>query len=196
MKYSQYLILSLIAFTLMGCSKGYKTNSDYDSSINFQQFKTYSWQQGRHGQYRSANDIVDKRVRENIDANLQSKGYTKVTHEAEADFLINYGVTTENRTDIRSYNTNGGYAPGFNYYGAYGTRGSSVGIGYSSGSDTRTIHYKQGTLVIDVILPPKDELIWRGMAEGKMSKKQHSADEREAKINEIISDTMSTFPPQ
>ena len=100
---------------IAGCqSSPVDVSTDYDHTTEFAKLLTYRWYDEPVVEdskpYRHANDIIDKRLRQKIDEDLAAKGIRKV--ENGADFFINYGVTKEKQTDIRSYHTYGGYAPG------------------------------------------------------------------------------------
>ena len=194
----------LAGMLIAGCqSSPVDVFSDYDPAADFASLKTYGWynepviESGKP--FKHANDIVDQRIRINIDANLAGKGFTQ-TGADSADFQINYGVTKEKQMDVRNYHTYGGYAPGFNYYGGYGYgrygRHAGVGLAYNTGvTETQVTYYEQGTLIVDVINPASDTLVWRGIAKGRIQDKL-SAEERDTQIAEIINGIMETFPPQ
>ena len=65
----------------------------------------------------------------------------------------------------------------------------------SSGSDTRTTYYTQGTFILDVVRPVDDKLIWRGTAEGKIQSNKTTAD-REKSAHEVSVAILADFPPQ
>ncbi len=198
MKNLAFLLSSVVAFSLGGCSNNVRYDSDYKSDINFSDFKTYSWHTGNHhntatDQY-FANDIVDDRIKASIENELSSMGYQKVAG-GESDFQVNYSVTTEDKVDIRTYNTYGGFGPDWGYGGFYYSPYYYYGAGYlDSETETRIIPYVQGTFVLDVI-NNDDKLIWRGTAEGKMTKEELSPEERDDKIQEIVGNVLSRFPP-
>jgi hypothetical protein len=60
--------------------------------------------------------------------------------------------------------------PGYSYRGGYGYYGRGYGVAYNTGSETQVTHYKQGTLIIDILDPVTDQLIWRGSADGRLPK--------------------------
>ena len=183
----------LLAAFLSSCANPIKYNSDYKSSADFSQYKTYA----RHApnEYNKAsrtylaNDLVDERIRNGIDQELGKKGFKKVS-ESEADFLVNYSVTAEDKIDIQTYNTYAGVPAGWRYgpamvgspYGYYG-----IGYGYADPEvETRVSQYKVGTFVLDIIHNADDKLVWRGTAEGKLNKDELTPAERDAKIAEIV----------
>jgi len=184
------LFLILIA----GCSNRISTDSDYQASTDFSQLKTYRWRDAANTTTRQANDIVDERIRTNVEKELSRKGYRHVT-QGEVDFLVNYGVTTQEKTDVRSYNTYSGMAPGFSmgYRRGYYRHGYSMA--YSSAPEVRTYHYEEGTFVLDLIDSSTDELVWRGSAEGRLKKNLDLEEKQQAAVT-IIAKVLEPFPPE
>ena len=100
--------------------------------------------------------------------------------------------------DVDTYNTYAGYAPGWSY-GGYSAIGPYryAGIGYSYGpmtTETTVSQYTQGTLVLDIVTPSENLLVWRGIAEGKIDPTA-SQSERTALINEAVGRILDNFPP-
>lgn len=189
------LLPALLGLLLLaGCSNPVKVESDYTPETDFSAFKTYSWYSAALRDPKSLDylggDIFDKRVRYNIDAQLQAKGYV-LNNEGPVDFKVNYDVLTQDRQDINTYNTYGGMAPGFGYYGHYGYGGMGMGMGTTT---TQVVNYKQGQLIVDIVLPEGDTLVWRGTAEGRIPKNA-KPEQREKGTQELIAKILANFPP-
>ncbi len=193
------LILWLSGFYLLSaCTPALNISSDYDTNIDFSSLKNYRWHEPNNFNHSSvqylADDITDQRIRTNVDQQLTKKGYHKLA-SGPVDFLVNYSVTVKDKASVRGYNSYNGYGSGFNYGGRVGTRGSGVSIGYSTGPSTTVNYYQQGTLVIDILDPKTDKLIWRGSANGRLPKEQNQQ-EREKMIKEAVSKILQRFPPE
>ena len=197
MQIKVFLMLATV-YLISACSSPLNITTDFDESINFSTLKYYAWHD--HNQHNQAskqylnNELVDKRIRGNIEQQLASKGFAKKDSGA-ADFIINYTVTIEDKTDIRNYNTYNGYAPGFRYGAGVGSFGSGVSVGYRSGAAPTVTHYQQGILVIDILDPAADKLIWRGMADGRLPKNQTQEDISEL-VQNVVLKTLESFPPK
>ncbi len=186
--------LLAISALLFGCASGVSIDSDHKQGINFSDYKTYRWHdkssetKDYHG-----NDILDGRIHTAVDKELQAKGFS-MTDGENADFSINYSVTTQEKTDIRSYDTYSGMSPGFAM--GYGRAGYRYGysIGYSSAPEVRTVHYEEGTFVIDVV-DGNDKLVWRGSAEGRL-KKNLTVEEKRQQIKDVVAKVLVNFPPE
>ncbi|MEH6552136.1 MAG: DUF4136 domain-containing protein [Pseudomonadales bacterium] len=188
------LILTLCTLVLAACSS-VTVNEDYDSGTDFSKLKTFTWHHTERADPATVNylggDIFVQRLAEAVKSSLTEKGFTFV--KSGADFMVNYDVITEERQDVRTYNTYGGYAPGYGGgYGGYGYSGMHGGMG---SSQTTVTDYTQGTLVLDVIHPGNDTLLWRGTADGRLPKKS-DASKREENMREVVDSIFKNFPPE
>ena len=187
-----YLYALIITIFLSGCSS-LSLSTDYDQKIDFSNFHTYRWHaDNKHNEasLKYLDHIMDQRIRSAIDQRLQLQNYSKST-TGPVDFLVNYSIVVEDKTDIRTYNNYNGMYPGYAYRAGYGYYGG--GVGYGS-SETQVTHYQQGTLIIDIINPKTDQLMWRGSADGRLPQ-ESDKDERDALTQKYVSKILSKFPP-
>jgi hypothetical protein len=114
--YALPLVL-LLAATTNASAQDVRYNFDKDA--NFPSFKTYKWVALKDAP--KLNDLVDKQIKETVDAELAKKGLTKSDSDT-ADLYIGYqaGVGTEKQ--YTSFDSGWGYGPGWGrgYYGAGG----------------------------------------------------------------------------
>ena len=165
------LVLSL---TFTSCST-VKVVSDYDSKTDFSKYQTFAFYKPGIDKA-EISDLDKKRIMREIQANLEAKG---LTISETPDLLISIFTKERQRVDV--YNNSYGYW-GYGYgpwYGGYG--GSSV--------STST----EGTLYIDLIDKPKNELVWQGIGKGDLV--MSSVEKKEARIKEIVSKIMIQYPP-
>jgi len=195
----KYLLSFIIITFITGCSS-LTLDTDYDKSINFSNFKTYRWHSKNEyntasQQYLKVNNLMDQRIRATIEQQLQTQGFNTAESTEKVDFLVNYSVVIEDKTDIQTYNNYNGYYPGFRYGAGFGSYGGNMMVGYSSGPDVQVIHYQQGTLIIDIINPETDQLMWRGAADGRLPKSADRA-EKDKLIQQYVTKILSDFPPK
>lgn len=130
-------------------------------------------------------DIYDNRVRRVIDSSLSERGMVRAD---SADFYVNYDVVTEDRASINSYNTYGGYGPGWGYYPyPYG------GLGMD-GTHTSVYYYTQGTLIIDIIDASSGKLVWRSTAASAVER-QSTPEKKEQTLRKTVEKMFEPFPP-
>jgi len=174
------LTLSLVVFAA-ACGGGTKTTLDYDPSVDFSAFRTYSWMETDG---HAADRLTHDRIVRAIDATLQTKGLELV--ESGGDFAVGYQATTQQRS---SYTTvSSGWGTG---WGRRGWRGSSVGV---STSTTRENVYDVGTLILGLFDGKTKDLAWTGTASDTISAGK-SPQERQDQVTAAVEKMMRDFPP-
>ncbi len=129
----------------------------------------------------ASDDLLQNRIRHALAGALEARGFQIVEPE-QAQLLVSFLVTTENRTRIREYNL------GWSYTHCWRC-GSFMG-----GADIDIDQYTEGTLFIDFIDPASRQLQWRGSATRRLVANRSVA-ERERIINETVKAIVASFPP-
>jgi hypothetical protein len=180
-------VLWLAVALLAGCSSISVTN-DWDTSIDFNQFKTFFMLTNEEP---SINQLIDQRVRAAIVADLTAKGLQQVDDADQADLAFGYRVTTEDRTSFQTvYDGWGAY--GYPYSRRSWYRGSWDGT--LATSTTSQINYTVGTLVIAAFQEDSQTLVWEGTGSGVVNPST-SPEQSTQKINEAVQRIMESFPP-
>ena len=187
-RFSGAILLSLV---LTACGSGISTNSDFDPSVDFSGFHTYSWLPAGNGMDDGAgvagNQLIDGRIRTAIESNLNAKGLRKAS-EGQADISVGYQITAQDRVQYNTVNTGwgGGYG---GYYGGWGGMGMTMGS-----STTYATNYTDGTLIIGIFENSEKKMVWQGTAT-KTIDEGLDAGERTQSINQAVAKTMADFPP-
>jgi hypothetical protein len=150
---------------------------------------TYAWkplsaQETQPGDPRIDNDIFRERMKSVIDANLAAKGL-RLVDPSQAQFLVSYHVGLQERTDVEADTFGAGPVCGW--------RGCIGGFGwgmYGAPLDVRTIHYTEGTVMIDLVDRSSGALAWRAMSEKRVDKQ----DATPAGLNAIVADMVKSLP--
>lgn len=175
----------MVSFLLLGCST-VRVSYDYDTSVDFSAMRTFAWQkdtQAKTGDIRIDDPFLDQRIRTAVEQALQSNGYQK-TDRSSADFLIGYQVGIQQKIKSDDFQTGIGYGVGRR--GRYGTIGIRSGVQVQS--------YDEGMLIIDVLDPENNALLWRGKGTDTLS--DHGGqEEKTKKINEAVEKILTQFPP-
>ena len=190
------LLAFFIATFISGCSS-LSLSTDYDDSIDFSTYKTYRWHvdnEHNSASLKYLDKIMDQRIRSTIDGQLQQQSFARVD-TGTVDFLVNYSVVIDDRVDVHTYNNYNGMYPGYSYRAGYGYYGRGVGVSYSTGAETQVTHYRQGTLIIDIINPKTDQLVWRGAADGRLPK-GGDRKKNDALVQKYVTKILSAFPPK
>ena len=156
---------------------------NFDSQANFASFKTYKWV-ALEGN-RPPNELVEKQIRESIDAELAKKGLTQ-SQSDEADLFIGYQVAVDSEKQYTTYSTGYGYGPGWYGRGWYGAGG-----GMTTGS-TSTILV--GQIALDMYSPAPKTLVWRGVASKTIDTKA-KPDKQKKNLDKAMAKMLKNYPP-
>jgi hypothetical protein len=81
---------------------------------------------------------------------------------------------------------------GVGYGGYYGYRGSMYAAWPMYTNDVSTVRYQVGTLNVDVVDARRKQLVWEGVAEGKLRKE--TMQNPEPAIRSVINQLYQTYP--
>ncbi len=186
-----FLIYSLL--TLSACSNNNKMTikSEY-KSVAFHTFKTYQWyKKSGFDKDGMISQITYDYFKESIEKELKHKQLTKLEN-TNVDFFINVTFKAETQVDVKNYQVYSGIGEGFRV-----TEENEIQQTAMSESKTDYIYYKKGILLIDIIDPTTDKLIWRGTAIKRLPKTFTSSQQRmKDNIDIAVSAVLAKFPPK
>lgn len=165
-------LFGLLAVT--ACSS-IQVNTDYDSSVNFSQFKTYAFMKSGIDNS-TISDLDKKRILKAVEAELTLKGYSKSDHP---QLLVNIFTDSQQNVNVNNYYGGWGYRP-------WGWNPWMYGPGYSSVSVNT-----EGVLYIDILEAQNKELIWQGKGTGYLTSNQKK---KEQKITEFVQKILNELP--
>ncbi len=153
---------------------------------------TYAWAQISDpggGDPRIDNDIMSERLRMAVDNALATKGYRQVD-PARAQVLVAYHIGLREGTDYQA-TAMGGPGPAV----ACGRRGCVGGYGWGAYGapvdvDVQSIHYTDGTLMLDIVDAASGKLAWRGVSQKRVDAK----DADQAQLNAVLIDLTKSLP--
>jgi hypothetical protein len=206
--FSQTLLRTMTALSvsilLVACASGPpKPTVDYKADYNFSTVKKIAFYRNS-GEVIGDNpmqlsDIQRDRIDEALSYALTNRGFEMVTDTSDADLLLSWTLDTQNKTDVRSYQTPtmgmgmgmgrgyGGYYGGYNRYSAYNCWSCAP-----TRTEVSVQNYTQGTFIVDLIDPALKKSVWRGITQSRL-KGQHSEDQ--GKYNAAATAIFATFPP-
>src|SRR6267378_8064448 len=144
---------TLILFLAISCAFGQDVRYNFDKDTNFSKFKTYKWVILKDAP--TANDLVTKQLKDAVDAELATKGLTKIDDDT-ANLFIGYQAGVGQEKQFTSFSSDWGYGGGWYRGGWYGP-GGCMTTGFNS-----TIYV--GQLVLDMYDSANRDLVWRGVA--------------------------------
>lgn len=163
MKLSRVVPILLLVLAV-GCATVITEISyDYDSSVDFASLKTYDWLPGQKTS--TEFELVLKRFKNEVDAQLQAKGFRKTS--SNPDFQI--GLQGSSRTKTSRFQSS------HNYH-------------------SEPFTYKEGTISLDFFDAKTGDPIWRakGVGEGDGS---DTPEQRAKTANKAVTKMLKNFPP-
>ncbi len=191
------LALGLLVATLFlaGCSTTPKADIDFKRDYDFSTTKKIGFYD-RSGEVTGDNplqlsDFQKERIDDALAQELRNRGFEIVDNAAEADLLLSWHLGTQNKTDVRTYETPS-YGMGYGRYGGY-NRYSMYSCWSCSNTEVSVSNYTEGTFIIDMIDPKAGKSVWRSVTQSKLKGKRH--EDEPGEINEAAKLVLGSFPP-
>ena len=165
---------SITIFLDIACTQSLKISYDYDKATPFTSFRTFniSTVEG------AFNEFNQQRIRKSIRQVMTKKGYAEQAVQADLTITAT-GVAADRRTvTARTDFQNGG----LHRYGYWATPALTT---------VSSTHYKEGTLVIDVIESRSRKLVWQAVGTSELYKQPKNPDKT---INKAITRMLEAFP--
>lgn len=166
-----------VALGLLACATTTQVNYDHDPAYDFASLQSWDWM-AEPGQVQGAagvrSPLVEGRIREAIERNLDAKGYQRV-EGGDPDFRVAFFGGADQKLDVRTT---------YDYYG-YRWR--------TAVARTDVRQYTEGTLIIDVVDGERNELVWRGTGVAEVY--ADSPDEVTQQVNQVVTEVLEGFPP-
>jgi hypothetical protein len=184
---------------LSACSSGPpKPELDYNQQYDFAKVRTVAFYKNS-GEVSGDNplqlsDMQRNRIDDAIKVAVENRGFTFLADASEADLLLTWHLATQNKTDVRSYQSASmGYGGGgYGRYGGY-NRYSSYNCWSCSPTQTNVSvsNYTEGTFIVDMIDPELRQSVWRAVTESKLKGEKME----QARTNEAAALIFESFPP-
>src|SRR5690606_36684014 len=97
--------LPFLALMLFASCSSIQVNTDYDSSVNFNEFKTYAFKKDGVDKI-SITDLYKRRILKAIDVEMTAKGYPKSGHP---ELLINLFPYSKDILNVNTFSGGWGY---------------------------------------------------------------------------------------
>jgi hypothetical protein len=182
MKKYQYSILAVAIIVCMyACSPALKVTSDYDKSVNFQPYKTFTLDTIKISQLVS--QLNQNRIINSVKSEMTKKGFTE---SSTPDMLVHVTAIVKNEQSTSSTTDFYGYGGGFRPYLWGGGMGAT---GYTT---YNVQDYKDGSLIIDIVDAKSHNLIWEGIGNEEIDKPSKDPD---AAIAAAVASILAKYPP-
>ncbi len=176
---------------LTGSLGAQQVTRDYDRSVDFSGLKKFGWVQrdtlplfrpdaSEHDPVEDAR--VNRMILDLVKSRLEKKGF--IFDEESPDFLVGYIAVAKFSLGSAEFGvqTQGGPEPSYSGYGHWRPF-------YQTETDANL--KRQGTLMVDVVDPETNKLMWRGTARDTIDDRKKA----EKKVQKAVNKLLSKFPP-
>ena len=169
------VVMGLLLALLVGSvALAQDVTTNFMPGTDFTKYHTYKWVVIEGAE--QPNQIVDAEIKQAIDAQLVTKGLTKVDGD-KADLYVGYQVPISKQQQWNAYGMGGGLRWG----GGMATATSST--------------IAIGTLVLDMYDPTSKQLVWTGRAT-KTLDPNNSQEKKQKNLNNAMKKLLAKFPPK
>jgi hypothetical protein len=173
MKVKSVFVAVAVSLLMTSASFAQQVKTDYDRSVNFSQYKTYSWER-----VQTQDPLWVDRIKSAVDADLAKKGWTLVPSGGNISL-----VAIEATKNQQTLNT---------FYDGFGGGWRWGGFGGLGDATTTTETYQVGTLVLDMFDTQSKKLVWRSSASDTLSDK---TDKNIKNLDKGVEKMLKHFPP-
>lgn len=176
------LLLLLIVAMATGCASSPVVTTDYDRNANFAAYRTFAFAQSLGTDTAGYETLVTHTLKAATRSQMEQRGYTYT--ETSPDLLINFNARLDKQLQVSQ-------TPAMPMM-YYGYRGGFYSNWNGYGNEVRVDQYVEGTLNIDIVDAARKQLVWEGVAVGRVNNKQR--EDRQAAINAVVAEIFSKYP--
>jgi hypothetical protein len=183
------LAASIVAVASCSTSSGITTFHDYNPSVDFASYRTWSFMSARPmivaATTGAVNPLLEDRIMRAIGSEMDRKGFRQVEDPESADVVISFTVGSRDQVRIDQYPAS--------YRMGYGRYHRGYGYGASYGTETRVRQYTEGQLAIDIFDVENHTPAFHGSASKRLTSSDR--DNPEALISSVVIEALLGFPP-
>ena len=163
-------LLYLLAAFFPVMAAAQKVTVEFDESVDFSHFKTFAIREGRLNSKNPTlnSDLVRKKIDGEIRRRLTERGLEET--DTRPDLNVRYSLGSARRNEVEAYPA--------------GWRGL--------GTRRVRVQYTEGTLVIDLRDPKKQELVWRAVAVEEKS----DPSKLQGRLDDMVRKSIEKYPPK
>ena len=173
--------LPCLLLFLAACATGPTIESNYDHGVNFAAYRTFGYFSPLGTDKSGYATLVTQTLKAATRREMEARGYTY--SDSNPDLLLNFNGKLARQVEVSQI-------PMGPPMGYYGYRGGFYG-GWG-GYYTNVDQYTEGTLNIDLVDAQRRQLVWEGVAIGRVTEKHRET--REAAINAAVAEIFKKFP--
>lgn len=214
MKRSIYFGLVILLITGLSACRSYDYYTAGLNRTNMSSYRTFAWMPADNGTNKgegAASAVADGKIKDATTQALQAKGLK--LSQGNPDLVVSYSsmVGRGTRTNYYPVYYGAGFYPGWRGWGGWGGWGFGWGWGwgyrpyyYAYGAPFAYYggavagdkeHFKEGTLIIDLIDTRTKRVVWRGYGVGEVHKNPQKTIDDLPKVVGGIIDQLQLAPP-
>ncbi|WP_405232589.1 DUF4136 domain-containing protein [Lentisalinibacter salinarum] len=180
-----FTVLAIACGALVAaCATGPQLRTDYDRSVDFTRYQTFGFAEELGTDRAGYSSLITSHFKGAVRDEMEALGYRYT--ETDPDLIVNFYTRVRERSEVRSRPS---MTVGVGYYGyRYGLY--TAWPMYEQEVDT--VHYRVGTANIDVVDAERKQLIWEGVAEGRLTRE--SLENPKPAIENVVHDLFMQFP--
>ena len=170
---------------LVGCATTRQPDirTDYDRTADFSSYRTYGFPDELGTDRAGYSTLITTYFKSAVNREMQARGYRYV--ETEPDLLVNFFANVRDVVATRRHP---------NMWVSYGYYGYRYGLYsawplYADGIDT--VQYRIGTANIDLVDAERNQLVWEGVAEGRLTRE--IMDNPQPAIDSVVRDLFARY---
>lgn len=177
------LALLLLVALLAGCATGPRITTDTDPSADFARYRSFAFYEPLAVEAKGYATPSSQRMKSAARREMEARGY--VYDESKPDLLVNINAYINERQDVIS-------TPQLQHRVYYNYRYNSYVSTAFWTERTDVYNYSEGTLNIDLVDVMRKQLVWEGIAVGRMANTKPAA--RNTRIDSTIAEIFAQYP--
>ena len=167
---------------LAACASGPEIRADFDRSVDFKTYKTFGFVSPLGTDREGYQSIVSQHLKSAARSELEARGLSY--SETNPQLLVNFNAKFNEKMRVDTVPATG--------YGYYGYRAGYYGAWPMYAQETYVSTYTEGTLNVDVVDATRKQLVWEGVAVGRVNAK--STDDIKPRIDETVGAIFAKYP--
>lgn len=177
------LALLLLVALLAGCATGPRITTDADPSADFTRYRSFAFYEPLAVETKGYATPSSQRMKAATRREMEARGY--VYDEAKPDLRVNINAYINERQDVIS-------TPQLQQRVYYNYRYNSYVSTAFWTERTDVYSYSEGTLNVDLVDAARKQLVWEGIAVGRMANTKPAA--RNTRIDSTIAEIFARYP--
>lgn len=179
-------VLSCVLILLVAACSSVNVQTELDGTANLGALRSYGWLEATEASLKGVrveNPEVESWVKGAVEKEMMKKGYT-MNSGGNPDFFISWFGAVETKVKVDSIN---------HFYSSYGYGPVASSMPPESQLDGKSREYKEGSILLDVIDPVSQKILWRGVGTDKVLQ-DLDKEEVALYVNRVVKSILKSFP--